>query len=375
MIKIDKEVLDFIESEYLNTEYVQQTTCKYRRIDVSGRRFYLRITDEGEITLAPSVTSIIGSQMPVNQYFVDWKIKHGETMATWLSDQSAAYGTFLHTIYNRILQGEKISRNEEIILIELQSFCRDNNYDYNEVYKWYTTQHRINNGKKRNLPKEIFSFIKFIQDYNVRPIAIEYIIMSNDGQEEKFFCKNHCEYVSVEMIAKCKIAGGQDKCYKCNHLIKMETCASAIDLICYMTIDDKETIAIVDYKSGMKGFYESHYVQGESYLMIWNKENPGLKAEIFFNFSPEVFKYPTRSNTKFYNLENQNKNMIGKFNLYAKLFHIDKENFKIKKRYEMVDGEFGIDTDLESIFIEIDDIEITREKIMMELSDGKQNNK
>jgi hypothetical protein len=53
---------------------------------------------------------------------------------------------------------------------------------------------------------------------------------------------------------------------------------------------EKEVIAIVDFKSGRKGFWESHEIQLKAYQWMVDENYPDLKVEKVFNWSPKDWK-------------------------------------------------------------------------------------
>jgi hypothetical protein len=77
--------------------------------------------------------------------------------------------------------------------------------------------------------------------------------------------------------------------------------AGCIDLPCRVKFGGKQVNAIVDIKSGRKGFWDSHILQLETYKLIWN--------DIFGNVFPvtHIFNWsPTEWRTKpSYKFENQ----------------------------------------------------------------------
>jgi len=99
--------------------------------------------------------------------------------------------------------------------------------------------------------KDVLAFAQFVRDYNVKPLAVEIGLV-------------HPDY----------------------HY------AGCIDLPCVMT-DPKtgETFpAIVDFKSGRKGFWEEHELQLHLYKWMWNVNYPDAQIERVFNFAPKDWR-------------------------------------------------------------------------------------
>jgi hypothetical protein len=99
----------------------------------------------------------------------------------------------------------------------------------------------------------------------------------------------------------------------------------------------KRVNAIVDFKSGRKGFYESNEIQLEAYKQIWEYNFPDIPIEQLFNFAPSDWrKGPS------YKLQNQtdkpSREKLPYMIEMAKIDHVEPDaKFKVTK------GELALD--------------------------------
>jgi hypothetical protein len=170
----------------------------------------------------------------------------------------------------------KLNTENELTAEEFQQ-----EYDYLEYQIMYekSKKIKIQNLDIFELKKDLLSFIQFTIDKEVKAHAIEYQVYNN-------------------------------------------LFAGTIDLICEMNFNGKRVNAIVDYKSGRNGFYDSHRVQLHAYKSLL-KECQNLDVDMVFNFSPKDWRL-TETIKPTYNLENQSDAVWSeKWNLYSELFRLD----------------------------------------------------
>jgi hypothetical protein len=236
------------------------------RMDMKGNRYYYRFEDEEPIFYT-SVTTMIRNTMPTSPYLIQWLISKGGDGGKEEAEERASYGTFLHAQCADLL--------------------------INGVYDLDTLPDRLglfllkekienNKGWEDDLKKDILAFAQFMIDYNVKPLAIEIIL----------YHPTHGYAGALDLV--CELDFEEKGCFG-------ETYASGINK--GQPKESKRIIrinAILDVKSGRKGFYESHEIQLVAYREMWQIHFPYVKIDKILNWSPKEWRL-----TPSYNLKDQ----------------------------------------------------------------------
>ncbi len=238
--------IEEIRAVYFNADALKEPAYRVFQLNSEGHRYYYRFNEAGEPEFFPSVTTLLKQVMPTPPALLDWMIANGKEGSTEKRDLAAAYGTFMH--------------------IQFETLVINRRYDFDSVPAVL-----LGYMERENLPEKVFSewlpkvrkdvlaFAQFVRDYNVKPLAIEIGLV-------------HPKY---------------------NY-------AGCIDLPCVMT-DPKtgnQFTAIVDFKSGRKGFYEEHELQLHLYREMWNVNYPETPVARVFNFSPKDWRTKPTYNLK-----------------------------------------------------------------------------
>lgn len=250
-----QEVIALYQSENL------ELTAPYKlfRLDGGDNRFYYIINQEtGEPEFFTSWTSMINVNLPKNEYLIKWMIEMGEEAGKAYMMERASYGTFMH------MQIEKFMMEKEYNFDLLQDRLLEwelSKGGHPKARTWYY-----------EMRKDMLSFVQFAADVELEPFAIEIALASRDLG-----------------------------------------CAGSLDLVCKMNVEEKgffgevyksgekkgepkETKrisrirAIVDFKSGKHGFYDSHIIQLHGYRHTWNENFPHLKIDRVFNWAPNEWR-------------------------------------------------------------------------------------
>lgn len=219
---------------------------KVWQLNSKGHRYYYRYDDAGNPEFFPSVTTILSQTLPKAPHLINWIANKGIEEAERYKGERAAYGTFMHAAFEELLI------NRVYDLDGLKGKLKE----YIEVYRlpddfiYYAD----------DLKKDVLAFAQFVLDYDVRPLAVEIALV-------------HPYY---------KYAG-------------------MIDCPCTMRAkigSDDRINAIVDFKSGRKGFYEESEIQLGMYRDMWNVNFEQFPVTRIFNFSPKDWRKKPSYNLK-----------------------------------------------------------------------------
>jgi len=243
---IDKDFISEVVPDILNLKSI---AAPYRlfRYDKADDRYYFRYVNGQPIGYL-SMTSFVHKILPTSPFLIQWMMKHGEEGAAYLRDMRAEYGTTLHilsTELEREMKGDWTEIKKRAFETAIASGYKS------EALEW-----------EAEITNDIFSYLVFRKERNVETIAAEFPICSD-------------EY-------------GLGGC---------------IDRVIRLDFDGKRINAILDLKSGRKGFWDNHKAQLHGYMKIWND----LFGNVFpvthcFNLAPAANAIKAKSK---YKLENQ----------------------------------------------------------------------
>lgn len=235
-----------IKTMFFNVDALIEPPYKIWQLNSKGHRYYYRYDENGNPEFFPSVTTILSQTLPKSPFLIQWIANKGIEEAERYKGERAAYGTFMHAAFEELLI------NRAYDLDALKGKLKD-----------YIEIHRLPDDfiyYADDLKKDVLAFAQFVLDYDVRPLAVEIALV-------------HPYY---------KYAG-------------------MIDCPCTMLerIGGKNRInAIVDFKSGRKGFYEESEIQLHLYREMWNVNFEQFQINRVFNFSPKDWRKRPSYNLK-----------------------------------------------------------------------------
>lgn len=244
-----------IRAVYFNADALKEPAYRLFQLNSDGHRYYYRFNDAGEPEFYPSVTTLLKQVMPTPPALLDWMIANGKDGSTEKRDLAAAYGTFMHGEFEKLIINRRYDFDS--VPAALLAYMERENLPEKVFSEWLP-----------KVRKDVLAFAQFIKDWNVKPLAVEIGL---------YHPKFHY--------------------------------AGCLDLPCVMTDPKtgKSFTALVDFKSGRKGFYEEHELQLHLYKDAWNCWYESMPITRVFNFSPKDWrKAPT------YNLKDQTDSVNAK---------------------------------------------------------------
>ena len=341
-----KELFESLLPEFFDEDALKSPPQITYRIDNQGERLYARKTDTG-LKVVPSVSTILRNTA-TSPHLIQWYCDNFESYeaAQEHVGKLADYGTFMHMMFKEILLGKSLVFNTDLIGDSFAAYLmsvskKPDQYDLRE------------NGQR--LKQDLYAFVLWCLKYKVKPLAIEYIVFG-------------------------------------------EQYAGAIDLVCKMTIsktrkvtnfqdekmfaflpeagevtEETEIIAMVDFKSGRKDFYDDNVLQLHAYRELWNQEWPQHQIEVIANYGCKDYSLPIGKSEP-YRYKPHDKPAVlevvkKKWALLVDLYHT--EEIKIKDRVEFTDaGNISLEAPLSEM---IQKVEVEKQLLERMEENGRTN--
>lgn len=229
-----------------------------RQINRYDSRYYF---DESTGKIYASATTFCKAVLPTSKHLIEWRVKYGHYESLRMAQEAADYGTLMHELIEMFL-GERmitIRKMKDYVF----HYCETKGY-LDKPWHWF-----------KEIKSDLLAFAQFAYDKRLDPIALE-------------------QWVWKDITDQGGVAG-------------------TVDFHGYADFNGKQREVIIDWKSGRKGFWESHELQLQLYKHI-------LDVEMCFNWSPKNW----RSATPTYNFKNQTKSpMADKLEYYLQIAIVD----------------------------------------------------
>src|SRR3990167_9386941 len=242
------------------------------RIKVGGGRIYYTLDADNNPTFYISLTTLTKHTLPTDEQLIKWIAQTGYYESKRYMNERANYGSLMHMAIGHFLISKawNFEQSEDFITTTIQEGAID----------------MIQPDKfTDDLNRDVAAFAQFCVEYKVKPLAIELVLVSEKGY------------------------------------------ATLIDLVCRMIIEEKgyfgeayksgvqkgnpkeskrkkEITALLNFKSGKKGFYEENEIQLEFEKKLFEENYPEIKIDKIFNWSPKDW-----NNSPTYNLKDQSNSL------------------------------------------------------------------
>lgn len=279
--------IESVRAAYFDKLALREPDYALFRIVTPKGRFYYTMTD-GVPQLYLGVTSMLAMVIPKPQGLIKWIADMGWEKSQEYMIERSWYGTLLHKEIEYLL----INKKYDFTLIEqvVEDYCIDNGYKIDSE-KW-----------NADLKQDMLAFTKFCHDYNVKPIAVEIMLVHPEGYSG-----------TVDIIAymDIEVEGDWGEVYKSGERKgQPKLSKKKITMLC-----------VIDVKSTRKGTsHEEKDVQLEAYKQLIEHNFPELKIERIFNWSPKDW----RGATPTYNLNDKTSSVdMQKFYAWIRVAQIE----------------------------------------------------
>lgn len=285
---------------FFDAKALREPNYRLNQLNVKGKRYYYLFDENGEPRFFPSVTTVLRNVMPENKILVEWKLSLGKEASEAYTMEKANYGTFLHGCIAELMINRRF--NLDSVREKLGKFVEREKLPYGFVEAY-----------ESEAKADIKAFAKWMKDYDVRPLAVEVALYSETmGVAGMLDCvANMRKYSKSD-----KKNGG----------------------------NEERINAIVDYKSGRKGFYDEYAIQLEIYRRTWNENFPEMEISQIFNIAPKDWTRTVKKEVS-YSFEEQTENpVVRKTDLLIELFKMEEEE---SRKIVAISGVIDLDSDID----------------------------
>ena len=295
------------------------------RMNYNHSRYYVKVED-GRVEWYPSVTSIIGQVIPKSVGLELLMMEKGKQFQSWMAEL-AHQGTFIHNQIGNYILRQELSKN----YTDSETFLIYSFFDFQDKVKSYFQDKRLNYDVKNwdiELKPKVVSLIRFIQEYDVEPLAVEMIVNYQDDLVQFAGALDLLAMITVEE------KGEWGELYKSGPQKGLPK----------ITKKQVRKLAIIDFKSGTSGFFPEYGIQLEMYAKALYQMT-GIKVDCIMNVAPTKFM---NGNTPGYNV----KDWTGQIDedKIEDMFRIFGRDYKKPEQIVSYDGEINPGDDISSIF-------------------------
>lgn len=262
----DIDEFEIVTCEEVQTLYADQILAVpyrlYRINTLNGARIYFRQDDMGTYLFYLGTTTLSGLLPMSPQLLAAWCKRGYEGMKRYMLVRSW-HGSFFHKVVAEFAKSRYFPKIETIW-----------EKDYLEYLKMYGVEQALHFKMCDEMRKDILSYLKWVCDYKVKPLAVELALCS--------------DLLGVATLEDC-IAFVDDRVVsditgkeKQNRRRKGE--AEPRPKL-------GEHLSITDFKTSKAGHFEAHLLQGEANQEMFVENFPELGApKAFYNMNPKNWR-------------------------------------------------------------------------------------
>lgn len=255
---------ELITNDWFDETAIRLPNYRVGRVNFEKGRSYIKINEDGTLAqpfrLYTSLTTAISASMPTPKQLEDWKFEHGKKESDRLMRVAQNYGTMLH--------------------LEIAKFCIEKVYDLDgtdAVVERYTSEHNFWEPEcgfewSRKLKQDMLAFMQFSFDYDIVTQGIEVVLLSEHGFGTMI------DWVGLITVDEDGL--DYENPYKSGPR-KGEPREVKVRV---------QKRAIINFKSGRKGFYETHGIQIECERQLWEENFPDMPLDMACNWAPADWK-------------------------------------------------------------------------------------
>lgn len=271
----DMEPLPFemeIESDqytYLAEELKSIPTPIIFRASTKSGRFYYEIEDGMPVLYASGTTLISDGFIDPSGALDEWRLKQRilGNDPDEMANHRAAFGTIMHVLFGHYFLGKSIPLSPGILREYIKGIP-----GLRIEQKYFDM---VINNDIEELIADMYSFVQWVNDYNVKPLAVEKMLRS----------KTYGFATAVDLICeldfKTKERGFFGKVYQ-----RATKDHKAGDPMEEERVVTRRIVAVVDFKSG-KSFYDGYVLQLEANRrLVIENYGDALNVEKIYNFAP-----------------------------------------------------------------------------------------
>lgn len=255
-----------VKAIYFNEDALVERPIPLYRIDNNGYRNYYSMDEKGNIQMYTSITTLLSKTLPTSPQIIDWIAKHGREKADQLKNEAADYGTFMHIQCASLL----IAGTYDLDAVDemMAGYIEECGHPKAIIKDWLP-----------EIKKDILAFAQFVKETDLKALAVEITLCSKNGTAG-----------TVDIVGELNI---EEKAFYGEVYKSGENQGKPKE-----TKRIRRITAIVDMKSGRKGFYEAHEVQLVGYKVLWEENFPTKPIEKLFNWSPKEWRTEPGYNLK-----------------------------------------------------------------------------